>query len=92
MTDVTGELLPDHPILELKSGETNKRKGVVKGEVLGYRCVQCGVCDEDIFEMVHENGCSLQHETSPTDYEDRPDGPIEETGGAAVATDGGDES
>lgn len=89
--NVTAELLLEHPILELNSSETNKRLGVVKGEVLGYRCIECGVADEDVFEMVHENGCTLEHETQPTEYADRPTGPIEETDGAKwMATDGGE--
>lgn len=71
MTDITLELLPDHPILALVSTQTNRAAGIYNGEVLAYRCVECGVADEDVRELVHEFGCSLAGETAPNDYSDR---------------------
>lgn len=90
MTDVTAELLPDHPILKLVSTTTNRTWGIVNGEVLGYRCVECGVADEDVRELIHENGCTLRGETAPHDYADRRDTEAFPTH-SRVATDGGEQ-
>lgn len=73
MTDVTAELLPDHPILVLKATQTNRDAGIYNGETLGYRCVECGCMDEDVREIVHEGGCSLAGQTAPHDYAGRRD-------------------
>lgn len=93
MVDVTPELLPDYPILLLKSAVTNKRFGIVEGQVLGYYCIPCGVADENVHELIHEEDCDLAGETKPTAYADRPGGPLDVTGGArgSAATDGGQE-
>lgn len=71
MTDVTAELLPDHPIAKLVATTTNTEWGIHNGEVVAYRCVECGVADEDVRELVHERGCTLAGETAPHGYEGR---------------------
>lgn len=91
MTDVTPELLPEHPILELRATETRNDLGIMAGEVLAYRCRECGASDEDVVEIIHEGDCRLSGRTAPTAYADR----VTSFDGAAerrdVATDGGPE-
>ena len=87
---VTRELLPDHPIEALKAAETSPERGIHNGEVIAFHCIECGACDEDVREIIHEADCSLAGATKPTAYADRPRGPLRETGGARPArADGG---
>ena len=72
MTDVDPELLPEHPVLELRAVATDNALGVMAGETLAYRCRECGAADEDCFEIIHEDDCRLAGETAPTAYADRP--------------------
>lgn len=59
------ELDPRHPINILKAGETELQAdlrgepGIHNGEVIGFECGLCGNADEDVFEIVHDEGCDL---------------------------------
>ena len=91
MTDITRELLPDHPIAALKATQTDHTVGIHNGEVLGFLCLECKNMDEDVSEIIHEEDCQLAGETAPTAYADRLDGPLppHEAASADFVADGG---
>jgi hypothetical protein len=72
VTEVTAELLPKHPIMMLRAVETDNDLGIMEGEVLSFRCVECDASATDCFEILHENGCQLAGQTAPTTDADRP--------------------
>lgn len=87
--NVTPELLPEHPIDRLVASTTDHEAGIHRGEVVAYRCRECGVADEDCMELIHEDGCQLRGRTEPTAYANR----LNDDGthaNNAVATDGGE--
>lgn len=71
MSKVTAELLPEHPILKLTATQTIPQAGIYNGEVIAYRCIECGAADEDVFEIVHDGDCTLFGETAPHGYDNR---------------------
>jgi hypothetical protein len=52
------ELQPGHQVTMVKYGKTEGRGGLHDGEVLSFIC-KCGNLDEDLFEIVHDETCSL---------------------------------
>jgi hypothetical protein len=86
MTDITRELLPEHPIAALRATETDHAAGIHNGEILAFRCLECGAADEDVAEIIHEGDCQLVGQTKPTAYADRLSGPLSPR---EAATDGG---
>jgi hypothetical protein len=88
--DVAHELLPDHPIVALKATTTDRTMGIHNGEVMAYRCIECGAADEDVFELVHDEDCKLAGASEPHGYDTRGDGCLGDrpTLGEPVATDG----
>lgn len=92
MTDVTPELLADHPILELRANETRNDLGLMAGEVIAYKCLECRNVDETLSEIVHEEDCRLAGQTKPTAYADRPtsfEADAHSCDCGRIATDGG---
>jgi hypothetical protein len=75
--DVTRELLPEHSIEAMIATENDATKGIHNGETLAYRCLECGVADENAFEMIYEEDCRLQGQTAPTAYDDRQGGAVD---------------
>lgn len=71
--NVDRELLEDHPIEMLRADETDRSKGIHRGECLGFLCLECRNVDEDVTEIIHEEDCSLAGKTAPTGYADRDD-------------------
>jgi len=55
----TPELSPDHEIVMVRSAETDNSVGVSRGDVILFICAECGNADEDLFEIVHDEACSL---------------------------------
>lgn len=53
------ELSPDHEIVMVRSAETDTSVGVSRGDVILFICAECGNADEDLFEVVHDESCSL---------------------------------
>ena len=53
------ELSPDHEIVMVRSAETDNSVGVSRGDVILFICAECGNADEDLFEIVHDEACSL---------------------------------
>lgn len=53
------ELSPDHEIVMVRSAETDNSVGVSRGDVILFICAECGNADEDLFEIVHDENCSL---------------------------------
>jgi len=53
------ELSPDHEIVMVRSAETDTSVGVSRGDVILFICAECGNADEDLFEIVHDETCSL---------------------------------
>lgn len=66
----TRETLPETPIDRLVAERTCEERGVARGEVLGYRCRECGQGDETLGQIIHDDGCPLE---DYSDY-DVPDG------------------
>ena len=54
----TPELQDDHPVTVVKYAETEGRGGLCQDEVVAFIC-NCGNADEDLFELVHDEGCDL---------------------------------
>lgn len=57
----TPELQEENPIWIIISAETDRGDGVYNGEPVAFRC-QCGNADDDLFELVHDDGCALADE------------------------------
>lgn len=56
------ELSPNHEFVMVRSAETDNSVGVSRGNVVLFICDECGNADEDLFEIVHDEQCSLaQH-------------------------------
>jgi hypothetical protein len=89
VTEVTAELLPKHPIMMLRAVETNNDLGIMAGEVLSFRCVECDESATDCFEIPHENGCQLEGQTAPTTDADRPPSVDAHPPRIGLVTDGG---
>lgn len=94
MTRVTPELLPNHPIIILRAAETNNDLGIMAGEVIAYKCLECRNVDETLSQIVHQEDCRLAGQTKPTAYADRPqsfeaDAHACDCDPGRVATDGG---
>lgn len=54
----TKELDASNPIWVVKAAETDIPDGVYVNDVVAFRC-RCGAADDDLFEIVHEEGCPL---------------------------------
>jgi len=57
--DRSPELSPDHEIVMVRSAETDTSVGVSRGDVILFICAECGNADEDLFEIIHDEACSL---------------------------------
>jgi cytochrome c2 len=55
----TPELDADHPITIVSAGWTDDTDDVHNGEAICFRCDECGNSDETLFEIVHDESCSL---------------------------------
>lgn len=88
--DVTTELLPEHPIRMLRATETDSPAGIHNGEILAYRCEECGAADEDVMEIIHDEDCLLAGQTAPTSYADRRRDVASVPGREPVRADGGE--
>jgi DNA-directed RNA polymerase subunit RPC12/RpoP len=77
LDDRSVELLPQHPIAMVMAADYNAQEGVGENVPVAYRCEECGNADESVFEIVHDETCSLAR----TALQDQP--------GVRVATDGG---
>ena len=57
--DVSAELLPCHAIDVLVATGTDQSIDVRNGEPVGFRCRECGAVGASVFEIVHDESCSL---------------------------------
>lgn len=53
------ELTTDHPITVFYAGFSDRDGDLKNGHVVAFRCDECGNADEDLFELVHDENCSL---------------------------------
>lgn len=55
----TDELEPDHEILLVRAGDTDRDRDLHRGEPVAFSCVECGNSDETLSEIVHDEACAL---------------------------------
>jgi hypothetical protein len=48
----------DHPVWIVEAAETDPADEVYNGTVVAFKC-RCGNSDDDLFEIVHDEGCPL---------------------------------
>jgi bacterioferritin-associated ferredoxin len=53
------ELERDHRIDIITAGWTDPAEDVHNGEAIGFRCGECGNADDSLFEIIHDEACSL---------------------------------
>jgi len=53
------ELDPDNKFIMVRCADTHTSTGVSRGDALLFICQECGNADEDIFEIIHDEACSL---------------------------------
>lgn len=56
---LSGELLPETTFTLLEWGETDRALDIYSGAKIAFRCDECGNLDETLFEILHDEVCTL---------------------------------
>jgi hypothetical protein len=59
---VSGEFRPDTTFTLLEWGESDPTVGIYSGAKIAFRCDECSNLDETLFEILHDEVCSLASE------------------------------
>lgn len=66
---VTDNPLPSLPVDALVAREVPESAGLYEGEIVGYRCEECGAGDETLMQIIHADDCPLAGEHGRMHYD-----------------------